>query len=90
MRARSTTTGTTSSTSWNNPTVDTGIETCYNVGIVNNKERTMKYACWSVVGGWVTASVNAEGEPIEFIGPVFNSITDLWKWQRANLYTEMA
>ncbi len=22
----------------------------------------MKYACWSVVGGWVTASVNAEGE----------------------------
>ena len=50
----------------------------------------MKYACWSVVGGWVTASVNAEGELIEFIGPVFNSITDLWKWQRDNLYTEMA
>jgi hypothetical protein len=50
----------------------------------------MKYACWSVVGGWVTASVDAEGDPVEFIGPVFNSITDLWKWQRANLYTEMA
>ena len=72
------------------PQVDKGSKTCYNMGIVNNKERTMKYACWSVVGGWVTASVNAEGEPIEFIGPVFNSITDLWKWQRDNLYTEMA
>ena len=50
----------------------------------------MKYACWSVVGGWVTALVGSDGEPSEFIGPVFNSITDLWKWQRDNLYTEIA
>ena len=32
----------------------------------------MKYACWSVVGGWITARVDSEGEPEEFIGPVFN------------------
>jgi formate-dependent nitrite reductase cytochrome c552 subunit len=66
------------------------IATNKNVLAFTAKERAMKYACWSVVGGWVTASVDAEGELVEFIGPVFNSITDLWKWQRANLYTEMA
>jgi len=42
------------------------------------------------VGGWVTARTDSEGLVAEFIGPVFNRITDLWKWQRANLYTEMA
>lgn len=66
------------------------IATNKNVLAFTAKERTMKYACWSVVGGWVTALVGSDGEPSEFIGPVFNSITDLWKWQRANLYTEMA
>ena len=66
------------------------IATNKNVLAFTDKERTMKYACWSVEGGWVTALVGADGKPSEFIGPVFNSITDLWKWQRANLYTEMA
>ena len=74
----------------NNLTVDKGIDSCYTVTTVNNKERTMKYACWSVVGGWVTARTDSEGNVAEFIGPVFNRITDLWKWQRANLYAEMA
>ena len=50
----------------------------------------MQYQCRSVVGGWQTVQLGFDGEVSEFIGPVFNSITDLWKWQRANLYTEMA
>ena len=40
------------------------------------------YHCLSVVGGWQT--VNSQSN--EPVGPVFNSIQDLWAWQRANLY----
>ncbi len=38
--------------------------------------------CKSVVGGWQTMVV----ETGYLFGPVYNSITDLWNWQRVNLY----
>jgi len=41
-----------------------------------------KYSCASVLGGWQTQLV-ASGE---LIGPVFNKVTDLRKWQADNLY----
>jgi hypothetical protein len=42
----------------------------------------MKITCKNVIGGWQT-SVDATGF---LFGPVFNKITDLWSWQRTNLY----
>lgn len=38
--------------------------------------------CKSVLGGWQT-QVAATGY---LFGPIFNSITDLWDWQAANLF----
>lgn len=38
--------------------------------------------CANVAGGWQT-EVKGTGYKI---GPVFNSITDLWKWQKINLF----
>jgi hypothetical protein len=38
--------------------------------------------CFSVVGGWQSGF---ELSGVLF-GPVFNSITDLWQWQRDNIY----
>ena len=49
----------------------------------------MKYQCYSVVGGWQTVQLDSDGEPKDFIGPVFNKISDLWAWQRANLYADL-
>lgn len=42
----------------------------------------MNIQCKSVVGGWQTCVV----ETGYLFGPVFNSVNDLWAWQRANLY----
>ena len=42
----------------------------------------MKYVSASVVGGWQTQVVSTG----ELIGPVFNKATDLWAWQKENLY----
>ncbi len=42
------------------------------------------YSCLSVVGGWQT-QVRATGE---LIGPVFRRVSELWMWQRANLYKD--
>jgi len=38
--------------------------------------------CKSVLGGWQTQVVCSG----YLFGPVFNKITDLWEWQRVNLY----
>jgi hypothetical protein len=37
--------------------------------------------CASVIGGWQTQVIKTG----YVFGPVFNSIGDLWKWQRENL-----
>lgn len=42
----------------------------------------MNIQCKNVMGGWQTMVV----ETGYLFGPVFNAITDLWNWQRANLY----
>lgn len=36
--------------------------------------------CVSVIGGWQSYAVLTD----ELFGPVFNAVTDLWAWQRAN------
>jgi hypothetical protein len=38
----------------------------------------MKIVCLNVLGGWQSC---IQGTDATF-GPVFNSITDLWNWQR--------
>lgn len=38
--------------------------------------------CANVPGGWQTEIKNTN---VKF-GPVFNSIVDLWKWQKENIY----
>lgn len=43
-----------------------------------------RYCCKSVVGGWVTFD-NVTGQEV---GPIFNSATDLWKWQKESLLSE--
>lgn len=45
----------------------------------------MEISCLSVPGGWQTRVYTADGNDWLF-GPVFNKVTDLWDWQRANLY----
>ncbi len=45
----------------------------------------MKISCANVVGGWVTIMYAADGKEYTF-GPVYNKISDLWDWQRKNLY----
>jgi hypothetical protein len=42
---------------------------------------TSRYSCHSVVGGWQTFDSAAQ----QWVGPVFQSTTDLWKWQSKNL-----
>ena len=47
------------------------------------------YQCLSVPGGWQTiqvTSVESSLDQQELVGPVFRKITDLWEWQRDNLY----
>jgi hypothetical protein len=45
----------------------------------------MKISCANVVGGWVTIMIPTDGKEYTF-GPVYNKISDLWDWQRKNLY----
>ena len=45
----------------------------------------MEISCISVPGGWQTIVYTADGGEYPF-GPVFNKVTDLWGWQRANLF----
>ena len=45
----------------------------------------MEISCLSVPGGWQTVVYPADGGKYPF-GPVFNKVTDLWDWQRANLF----
>jgi len=42
----------------------------------------MKIQCKNVAGGWQTCVV----ETGYLFGPVYNKITDLWAWQRENLF----
>lgn len=42
----------------------------------------MKIVCKNVAGGWQSC-VEISGY---CFGPVYNKITDLWMWQRTNLY----
>jgi len=42
----------------------------------------MKIQCKNVAGGWQTCVVETGYQ----FGPVFNKITDLWAWQRENLF----
>ncbi len=45
----------------------------------------MEISCISVPGGWQTLVYTTDGGEYPF-GPVFNKVTDLWDWQRANLF----
>jgi hypothetical protein len=45
----------------------------------------MKISCLSVVGGWQTVVCFADGAEWP-LGPVFNRVSDLWDWQRENLF----
>ena len=45
----------------------------------------MEISCASVPGGWQTVVYTADGGDYLF-GPVYNRVTDLWDWQRANLF----
>ncbi len=42
----------------------------------------MELTCASVLGGWQT-EIKATGYKF---GPVFNSIVDLWRWQREHVF----
>lgn len=42
----------------------------------------LSFCCVSVPGGWQTA-VTRTGYTF---GPVFNSVNDLWNWQKVNLF----
>ena len=43
----------------------------------------LELRCANVPGGWQTVIEHTE---VTF-GPVFNKITDLWAWQKANIYS---
>jgi hypothetical protein len=45
----------------------------------------MKITCANVPGGWQTLVTTNDSKEWPF-GPVMNRITDLWDWQRKNLY----
>jgi len=45
----------------------------------------MEISCANVPGGWQTVVYTADGEKYPF-GPVYNRVTDLWDWQRSNLF----
>jgi len=46
------------------------------------EDNDMKIQCKNVAGGWQTCVVETGYQ----FGPVFNKITDLWAWQRENLF----
>lgn len=45
----------------------------------------MEISCANVPGGWQTVVYTADSGKYPF-GPVYNRVTDLWDWQRANLF----
>lgn len=45
----------------------------------------MEISCANVPGGWQTVVYTNDNGEYTF-GPVFNKVTDLWSWQRANLF----
>ena len=45
----------------------------------------MKVTTNSVLGGWQTALIFADGTE-SLVGPVCNKCSDTWEWQRANLF----
>jgi hypothetical protein len=45
----------------------------------------MNIQCKSVVGGWQTELQFADGSTA-LVGPVCNRCSDVWDWQRANLF----
>lgn len=45
----------------------------------------MEISCANVPGGWQTVVYTADGNKYP-LGPVYNKVTDLWAWQRANLF----
>lgn len=45
----------------------------------------LELQCVNVPGGWQTCIKNTK---VSF-GPVFNSVVDLWKWQKENIYAPM-
>ena len=45
----------------------------------------MKVTTISVIGGWQTALIFADGTE-SLVGPVCNKCTDTWAWQTANLF----
>ena len=46
----------------------------------------MQITCISVPGGWQTMVYLFNDKKAYPFGPVFNKTTDLWDWQRANLF----
>lgn len=51
--------------------------------------KATEFRCLSVLGGWVTVLIDSvSGQELEQIGPVFRSVTELWTWQRDNLYKD--
>ena len=46
----------------------------------------MEITCISVPGGWQTMVYLFNDKKAYPFGPVFNKVTDLWGWQRANLF----
>jgi hypothetical protein len=46
----------------------------------------MEITCISVPGGWQTMVYLINDKKAYPFGPVFNKVTDLWDWQRANLF----
>ncbi len=45
----------------------------------------MKVTTVSVIGGWQTELVFADGTATR-VGPACNRVSDTWDWQRANLF----
>ena len=45
----------------------------------------MEISCANVPGGWQTVVYTTDNGQYLF-GPVYNRVTDLWNWQRANLF----
>jgi hypothetical protein len=45
----------------------------------------MKVTTMSVLGGWQTELVFADGTTA-LVGPVCNRVSDTWDWQRSNLF----
>lgn len=45
----------------------------------------MELMCVSVIGGWQTG---IKGTAV-LLGPVYNDVCDLWRWQRDNILTPL-